>query len=105
MEKEELIPVDVFCAHHQIEVTFVRSLQQAGLIELVTHEEVTYIDPDRVRQLEKYVRLHYDLEINMEGLEAITHLLNRVENMQEQIRTLRNRLNFYEGDEEDNDIS
>lgn len=96
MNHEALIPVDVFCAHHQIEVTFIHSLEAAGLIETIRHEEVTYIDPGRVSQLEKLVRLHYDLQINMEGLEAIAQLTERMETMEEEIRHLRDRLNFYE---------
>jgi hypothetical protein len=42
------------------------------------------------------MRLHYDLDINLEGIEAITSLLNRVKSMQEEIRELRNRLEGYE---------
>jgi hypothetical protein len=42
------------------------------------------------------VRLHYDLDINLEGIEAITYLLNRVKNMQAEIIALKNRLRLYE---------
>jgi hypothetical protein len=42
------------------------------------------------------MRLHYDLDINLEGIEAITCLLDRVRSMQEEIRELRNRLGVYE---------
>jgi chaperone modulatory protein CbpM len=37
------------------------------------------------------IRLHNELEINVAGIEAITHLLERVEQMQEEMRRLRNR--------------
>jgi chaperone modulatory protein CbpM len=42
------------------------------------------------------IHLHHDLEINIAGIEAITHLLERVEQMQENVRGLRNRLRLYE---------
>jgi len=36
--------------------------------------------------------LYHDLEINIAGIEAITHLLERVEQLQEEMRVLRNRV-------------
>jgi chaperone modulatory protein CbpM len=39
------------------------------------------------------IRMHHELEINVAGIEAITHLLVRVEQMQEELRILRNQAN------------
>jgi chaperone modulatory protein CbpM len=98
MEPGTLIAVEMFCSHHQIEPSFIQSLQRIGLVELVIRDDEAFIEVSRVALVEKYVRLHYDLDINLEGLEAINHLLDRVENMQDEIETLRNRLRFYEGE-------
>jgi hypothetical protein len=38
--------------------------------------------------------MHYDLNINVEGIEAITHLLARVEKMQQEIISLKNKIHF-----------
>ncbi len=51
---------------------------------------------DKLKDLEKFIRLHYELDINTEGIDAIAQLLNRVENMQDEITRLKNRLRFYE---------
>ena len=96
MYKEELISAEEFCIHHKIEVAFIRSLQEYGLIEIVTIEEVSYIQDQQLEELEKLTRLHYELGINMEGLEAIVHLLSRIDNMQSEIVALKNRLSRYE---------
>ena len=45
---------------------------------------------------EQYTRMYYDLSINMEGIDAIHHLLGRMEEMQKEIARLRNRLSLYE---------
>ena len=45
------------------------------------------------------VRLHYDLEINMEGIDAITHLLKKLQTMQDEISVLKNKLRVYERQE------
>lgn len=97
---EHLISTDEFCTHYHVEYSFINSLQQHGLIEITTIDEHSFIDHEHLKNVERLVRLHYDLDINLEGIEAITYLLNRVKNMQEEIITLKNRLRLYE-DEQD----
>lgn len=96
MQKEYLIAVDEFCSSHNIEVSFISSLQQTGLIEIRTIKEAGYIDINQLQQVEKFIRFYYDLDINLEGIEAITCLLQRINNMQDEIILLRNRLRLYE---------
>ncbi|MDZ4205450.1 MAG: chaperone modulator CbpM [Bacteroidales bacterium] len=96
MQRKRLIAVDEFCAKHDIEVSFVRSLQQIGLIEIITVEATGFIDADQLQQLEKNVRFHYELDINLAGIETITHLLQRINKMQDEIASLRNKLRLYE---------
>ena len=45
---------------------------------------------------EQYARWHYDLEINLEGIEVIDHLLHRVKNLQDEITELQNKLKLYD---------
>jgi len=96
MQTENLIAVNEFCINHNIEISFISSLQQNGLIEIFTIEESGFIDPIQLQQLEKFVRLYYDLDINLEGIETITHLLQRIISMQDEIVALKNRLRLYE---------
>ena len=96
MQTENLVALNEFCINHNIEVSFVSALEQTGLIEIAVVEETAFIDTDQLRQLEKFIRLHYDLDINIEGIETITHLLRRIDDMQDEITSLRNRLRLYE---------
>ncbi|MDB5226093.1 MAG: MerR family transcriptional regulator [Bacteroidota bacterium] len=96
MEDDQLIPLEIFCVHHEIDFSFIDSLEQYGLIEVVKIKETGFIPESRVNELEKLVRLHHELDINLEGIEAITHLLQRVKDLQQEIITLKNKLNLYE---------
>jgi hypothetical protein len=98
MQTEYLIAVEEFCANHNIEISFVASLQQTGLLEITRIEEVEFIDREQLSQLEKFVRFYYELDINLEGIETIHHLLLRVSALQQEITALRNRLRLYESD-------
>ena len=96
MQSEYLIAIDEFCAKHDIEVSFISSLQETGLIEITTIEETGFIQVDQIQDLEKFIQFHYELDINLEGIETISHLLQRVNDLQEEITQLRNKLGLYE---------
>lgn len=99
MQKDNLIALDEFCFSHNIEVSFIISLQQNGLIEINTIDERGFVDASQLQNLEKYLRFYYDLDINLEGIETITHLLQRINSLQEENISLRNRLRRYESND------
>jgi hypothetical protein len=99
MYKEKLIPANEFCASHHIEISFISSLQETGLIEIKTIEETGFIPVSQLQQLEKFVRLYHELDINLEGIDSITHLLQRITDMQDEITALKNRLRLHETNE------
>lgn len=96
MYKENLIAANDFCAHHHIEISFISSLQENGLIEITTIEETGYINASQLQKLETIIRLYHDLDINLEGIDTITHLLQRIIMLQDEITGLKNRLRLYE---------
>jgi hypothetical protein len=96
MPMEDLIAIDKFCEKQQIDSTFVRTLGEFGLIEVIATQEILYISSSQLPHLEKIIRLHYDLDINIEGIETILHMLQRIDNLQEEVNILKNRLQMYE---------
>jgi hypothetical protein len=92
MSQINLIAATEICTHHGVEYTFIDSLSEAGLIKVKIVKKNAYIPEPELQRLEKMIRMHQDLEINIAGIEAIVHLLERVELMQEQMRILRNRM-------------
>lgn len=96
MQTENLIAIDEFCVKHDVELSFITSLKQTGLIEITTIEEAWFIHVEELQQLEKFIRLYYELDINLEGIESITHLLHRINLMQDELILLRNKLGLYE---------
>jgi hypothetical protein len=96
MEPVDMIVLDEFCASHQVEISFVRSLEEHGLIEIIIVNETLCVPGNELSRLEQIVRLYQELNINPEGIDAINVLLKHIENMQNEITDLRNKLNFYE---------
>ena len=97
MESAQLIPAEEFCTFYNIDVSFIQSLEEIGLIEVTTNEERGFIAPEQLKDLEQFIRLHYDLGINLEGIDAIINVLQKVRSLQHEVYLLRTRLHSIEG--------
>ena len=95
---EHLIAIDDFCISHEIEHSFIWSLHDAGLIHIETIEKTGFVEEEELPYLEKFTRFFYEMNINIEGIETIMHLLDQIHGMQQEANSLRNRLRFYEGE-------
>jgi len=98
MRTSSLIPVSEFCASHNLDISFISSLEETGLIEVISIREDLFIEAGQLQQLEKIVRFHYEFDINIEGIETIIHLLDKIKLLQDENIKLRNRLRLYESD-------
>jgi hypothetical protein len=92
MENINRISVEQCCTYYSIEVSFVKKLDEHGLIQLNQIDDVAFITHDQLPDLEKYMHLYYDLDINIEGIDTIRHMLYRMQQMQQQIARLQNLL-------------
>jgi len=92
MSKQELYPVIDLCKHYEAEVSFIHELQSNGMVEITRVEEKEYLDDEMLTKVEHFMRLHYELSINFEGIEAISHLLRKVESLQQELLEMHNQL-------------
>jgi hypothetical protein len=70
---------------YEYEILQVQQEKEAGMLHL-----------DDLPLLEKMVRLHHDLDINPEGIQAVHHLLGQVESLQEEVASLKKKLDRLE---------
>ena len=96
METRDLILIEHFCANHEIEFSFIDSLHQFGLIEVIIHDDQKYLHQEQLKEVEKMMRMHYELDINMEGIDVISHLLKRMNSLQKELIETQNKLRLYE---------
>ncbi|SNR32324.1 chaperone modulator CbpM [Lutibacter flavus] len=98
MATQELILIDTLCTHYQVEVSFFDALDTMGLIEIQVIEQTKYIPQDIISDLERMIRIHNELNVNIEGIDVVFNLLKKMETMQKELNTIKNRLNLYESD-------
>lgn len=87
----ELIIISEYCNHSRVEPEFIFSLQEVGLIELVNEDNNYYINTSQLRDLERYTTWYYELSVNAEGIDVIQNLMNRIEELQNEIAHLKER--------------
>jgi hypothetical protein len=92
----ELITITEYCFKYDIEPEFIISLEDSGIISLTMIESEKFIHIRQLGELDKYIHLHYDLQINIEGIDAIRHLLEKVDAMQQEIQELKNQLHIHQ---------
>lgn len=96
MDNQEFIPVTLICQHYNVEVAFIDILYDFNLIEFTNLETERCIPAHQLSEFEKIIRLHNELHINAEGLDAVLHLLEKIATMQKEISLLKGKLSVYE---------
>lgn len=92
----ELIIISEYVNHTQIEPAFIETLSDNGLIHIYKVENQHCLHYDELPVLERYARLYYDLSINMEGIDVIHNLMERIDQLNEEVRVLRNQVRFWD---------
>ncbi|MPR32928.1 chaperone modulator CbpM [Salmonirosea aquatica] len=96
MNTENFIPIATLCTHYHVETSFFDSLNEVGLIEIESIEESHYIHAERISEVEKIIRMRNDLHLNLEGIDVVLNLLQKMDHLQNELVSARNRLRLYE---------
>lgn len=91
----DLIIIKEYCDKCHIDPSFIIMLEEDGLIDIQIIDQEKYLVASQLAELEKYSRMYYDLSINIAGIDAIHHLLHRMQMMQREIHHLKNELGIY----------
>ncbi|WP_107038430.1 chaperone modulator CbpM [Brumimicrobium mesophilum] len=96
MEKQKYILIKTLCVQYKVEISFIKELDNIGLIEIEQIEEDEFIHEERIDDLEKMIRLYHELNVNIEGIDIVFNLLQKEIQLKAEIKELQNRLDFYE---------
>ena len=96
MSNNELISIQKISIHHHLDEQFIESIESFQLVEFVEKDSDKYVYVEQLPTLEKIIRLYYDLEVNMQGIDVINNMLNKMDAMHKNIQQLQNKLKLYE---------
>ncbi len=90
--EHNLIAIEEFCTYYKVDFSFIEALSEFGLVEIIPVNDTRFLNQQHLKEVEKMIRLHYDLDINIAGIDAISHLLKRIDHLQQEITLLKNKL-------------
>ncbi|NAY92411.1 hypothetical protein GTQ34_10815 [Muricauda sp. JGD-17] len=96
MNPENYISIKTFCKHHAVEESFIHTMHEFELVTIESKSSEAVFPIEELPILEKMVRLNKELDINPEGIQAVYRLLEKVENLQQEVAALKRRLNRFE---------
>ncbi|CDF78997.1 transcriptional regulator, MerR family [Formosa agariphila KMM 3901] len=96
MAENHYILVRTICVQYKIEPVFLEDLQGIGLVDIITIENDKFLHQDTLADLEKMIRLHNELNVNLEGIDVVFNLLKKVNTLQQELSVTKNKLLFYE---------
>lgn len=96
MNTENLVPVTLLCTHYRVEMSFFTSLEEIGLLHLESIEETQYIPSEKIGEVEKIIRMQQDLNLNLEAIDVVFNLLDKVNGLQNELQSVTRRLRIYE---------
>lgn len=94
--KIERITISDYCNHYKIETTFIDILDEMGIIQFENRNNEKFLDTEKLYDLDRCRQLYYELHINPEGIDAILNLLQKQQELQDEIQDLKNRLRLHE---------
>ncbi len=94
MEKNWII-INEYCEKSHTDRDFLDLLEESGLIEIQDIDGQPCLPDTQLGDLERYCHLYYDLSINIEGIDAIRHMLARIEDLQREVHRLRRQLSRF----------
>lgn len=96
MDISNYILIQKVAIHFPIEETFIWDLHHNELIKIINLNDKNYIHIDELNHLEKIIRIHVDLEINIEGIDVVLNLLQQIENLEGKVKILKSKLDIVE---------
>jgi hypothetical protein len=98
MDTEKYIPVLHLCDLYQMEVSFFNQLNEVGLLDMVSRQNSMCIHEDKLFKVERIIRIHRELNVNIEGIDVVLNLLEKVDKLQNEVYSIQSRLRLYEDD-------
>ena len=95
MKTNNLVRIDQVITHYHVDASFIHSLNELGHVALIVDRDESYVLEEQLKSLESMILFHTELQINIEGIDAIAHLLKKIEDLQTELLAAKNKLNLY----------
>ena len=88
----DLIIVREYCQKSHVDPSF---MEEDGLIDIRVVDGERYLLESQLQDLERFIRWHEDLSVNIEGIGVIHELMGRLHEMQHELDQLRREVRVF----------
>ncbi len=92
----ERISIEEIISLYRIDYSFLDELITLELLHPETENSIRYIIYEELPHLERFANWHYDLDVNLPGIEIIHKLLNQLEDLKNENRKLLRNVSTFE---------
>ncbi len=96
MNQKKLILVRELCRHYEMEISFFEQVEEYGLVNVEMVADEKYIHRKQLNKMEKILRLHRELEVNLEGIDVIFNLMRRIQVLEKELKEKQTQLGLFE---------
>ncbi len=96
MNQKKLILVRELCQHYEMEISFFEQVEEYGLVNVEMVSDEKYIHRKQLNKMEKILRLHRELDVNLEGIDVIFNLMKRIRVLEKELKEKQNQLGLFE---------
>lgn len=97
------ISIEEIIRIYKVDYSFVDDLIDSELLHPQIDNSIRYIVHDELSDFERFINWHYDLDVNLQGIEIIHEMLKKLRHLQEENRNLTQRLGITKLEREDAD--
>lgn len=94
-EKRRIIYIQEVAFNTGAEEWFIEKLIEQGILEIHVQQEENFFEPTEIELIRRAARLNHHLGVNVEGIDIILQMRQRLENLQRQIENLQSQIGFY----------
>ena len=98
MKSEIYIPIQEISDFCHVDISILRDFAEYNLITIQVYRKTECVMAEEIEQIKRIIDLYRELGVNKEGIEIILSMRDQILEMQNEIRTLKQKLEHRKND-------
>jgi chaperone modulatory protein CbpM len=90
--EEPILSLEELCASFNVSEDFIRDLVDFGIIEIQPSIKNIQFTAEDLTRIRKALRLHHDLEINLQGVAVVLELMEELDQLRAELEIFNKKL-------------
>lgn len=96
MKTDKFLLITEICQYYHIETDFFEEIEYHQLLDVHQISGQKFIHQKQLNRLEKILRLHDELDLNLQGIDVVFGMMDRIEKLERELRQTKSKLSILE---------